>query len=308
MHDLQTMLHDYLSYCTLQKKLSSKTLKAYAIDLNQFLAFSAKTPDPFGRTHLTMYIRSLNQQYKPKSAKRKIATLKAFCSYLVYEDILKLHPFSKIRTSFREPALLPKTIPLDTIQTLLKTVYAIKRHPRLTPKQYRHALRDIAVLELLFATGIRVSELSFLKPEDINFTDRTLKIYGKGARERILYIENPDVINALQAYEKEFFSEMEACGFFFINNWGARYSEQSVRNMIRKYTKLAGCPLHITPHMFRHSFATLLLEEDVDIRYIQNLLGHSSVTTTQIYTHISANKQRKILTDKHPRNRILKGE
>lgn len=308
MHDLQTMLHDYLSYCTLQKKLSSKTLKAYAIDLKQFLAFSAKTPDPFDRTHLTMYIRSLNQQYKPKSAKRKIATLKAFCSYLVYEDILKLHPFSKIRTSFREPALLPRTIPLDTIQTLLKTVYDIKNNSHLTPKQYRHVLRDIAVLELLFATGIRVSELSFLKPEDINFTDRTLKIYGKGARERILYIENPDVINALQAYEKEFFSEIEACGFFFINNWGRRYSEQSVRNMIRKYTKLAGCPLHITPHMFRHSFATLLLEEDVDIRYIQNLLGHSSVTTTQIYTHISANKQRRILADKHPRNRILKGK
>lgn len=162
------------------------------------------------------------------------------------------------------------------------------------------------MLELLFATGIRVSELSFLKPEDINFTDKTLKIYGKGARERILYIENPDVIEALQVYKKAFRSEMKSCGFFFINNWGTRYSEQSVRNMIRKYTDLASCSLHITPHMFRHSFATLLLEEDVDIRYIQNLLGHSSVTTTQIYTHISANKQRKILADKHPRNRILK--
>lgn len=306
MHNLQTIFHDYLNYCSLQKKLSSKTLKAYTIDLNQFLAFSSEVPDPFERTHLTMYIRSLNQQYKPKSAKRKVAALKAFCSYLVYEDILELHPFSKIRTSFREPALLPKTIPLDTIQTLLKTAYKLKENSHLTPKQYHHILRDIAVLELLFATGIRVSELSFLKPEAINFTDKTLKIYGKGARERILYIENPDVIEALQVYEKAFLSEMKSCGFFFINNWGTRYSEQSVRNMIRKYTVLAGCSLHITPHMFRHSFATLLLEEDVDIRYIQNLLGHSSVTTTQIYTHISANKQRKILADKHPRNRILK--
>lgn len=306
MHDLQTIFQDYLNYCSLQKKLSSKTLKAYTIDLTQFLAFSSEVPDPFERAHLTMYIRSLNQQYKPKSAKRKVAALKAFCSYLVYEDILELHPFSKIRTNFREPTLLPKTIPLDTIQTLLKTTYKLKENSHLTPKQYRHILRDIAVLELLFATGIRVSELSFLKPEDINFTDKTLKIYGKGARERILYIENPDVIEALQVYKKAFRSEMKSCGFFFINNWGTRYSEQSVRNMIRKYTDLASCSLHITPHMFRHSFATLLLEEDVDIRYIQNLLGHSSVTTTQIYTHISANKQRKILADKHPRNRILK--
>ncbi len=308
MQDLQTMFHDYLSYCTLQKKLSSKTLKAYATDLNQFLSFSPETPDPFDRTHLTMYIRSLNQRYKPKSARRKVAALKAFCSYLVYEGILDLHPFSKIRTSFREPVLLPKTIPLDTIQALLEIAYDIKNSSHLTPKQHRHVLRDIAALELLFATGIRVSELSFLKAEDINFADKTLKIYGKGARERILYIENPDVLAALRVYEKAFRPEIKSCGFFFVNNWDARYSEQSVRNMIRKYTKLAGCALHITPHMFRHSFATLLLEEDVDIRYIQNLLGHSSVTTTQIYTHISASKQRKILADKHPRNRILKGE
>lgn len=306
MYDLQTIFKDYLSYCAFQKKLSNKTIKAYTIDLNQFLAFSADALDPFGRTHLTAYICSLNQKYKPKSAKRKVAALKAFCSYLVYEDVLELHPFSKIRTSFREPALLPKTIPLDTIQTLLKTMYRIKDDSPLTPKQYRHTLRDIAVLELLFAAGVRVSELSFLKRENINFADKTLKIYGKGARERILYIENPDVINALRAYEQSFLPEIKSCGFFFINNWGSRYSEQSIRNMIRKYTGLAGCSLHITPHMFRHSFATLLLEEDVDIRYIQSLLGHSSVTTTQIYTHISANKQRKILADKHPRNRILK--
>lgn len=305
MYDLKNIFNDYLTYCSLQKKLSIKTIKAYTIDLNQFLAFSSDVPSPFERTHLTAYIRSLNQQYKPKSAKRKVAALKAFCSYLVYEDILDLHPFSKIRTSFREPALLPKTIPLDTIQTLLRTVYHAKEHSPLTEKQRYHVLRDIAVLELLFATGIRVSELSFLKPENINFMDKTLKIYGKGARERILYIENSDVINALQIYEKAFLSEIQSCGFFFVNNWGARYSEQSIRNMIRKYAKLAGCDLHITPHMFRHSFATLLLEEDVDIRYIQNLLGHSSVTTTQIYTHISAKKQRKILADKHPRNRIL---
>lgn len=281
-------------------------MKAYAIDLKQFLSFSSDVSNPFERTHLTAYIRFLNQQYKPKTAKRKAAVLKAFCSYLVYEDILEIHPFSKIRTGFREPALLPKTIPLNIIQTLLKTIYDIKKNSRLTARQYRCVLRDIAVLELLFATGIRVSELSFLKPEDINFADKTLKIYGKGARERIIYIENPDVIHALQSYEKVFFSEMKSCGFFFVSNWNTRYSEQSVRNMVRKYTGLAGCSLHITPHMFRHSFATLLLEEDVDIRYIQNLLGHSSVTTTQIYTHVSANKQRAILADKHPRNRILK--
>lgn len=103
MHDLKTIFNDYLSYCSLQKKLSSKTIKAYTIDLNQFLAFSSDVPSPFERTHLTAYIRSLNQQYKPKSAKRKVAALKAFCSYLVYEDILELHPFPKSAPAFVSP-------------------------------------------------------------------------------------------------------------------------------------------------------------------------------------------------------------
>lgn len=306
MHNLKTLFNDYIKYCKFQKKLSEKTIKAYNIDLLQFLDFSSGTTRPFERSNLTEYLRFLNQQYKPKSAKRKIASLKAFCSYLTYEDILKIHPFTKIKTTFREPLLLPKVIPLNTIQALLKTAYTQKEDSHLTKKQYRCILRDIAVMELLFATGIRVSELSFLKPENIDLTEKSLKIYGKGAKERVLYIENDDVIKALHTYQMEFLSEIEACGFFFINNRGSRYSEQSIRNMITKYTALIGSPIHITPHMFRHSFATLLLEEDVDIRYIQNMLGHSSVTTTQIYTHVSTSKQRKILADKHPRNRILK--
>ncbi|WP_415929986.1 tyrosine-type recombinase/integrase [Zhenpiania hominis] len=305
MHNYQQLFENYLDYCTLQKKLSSKTLKAYKIDLRQFLEYSSEAADPMSRRHLTQYIRYLNSTYKPKSVKRKLAALKAFCSYLVYEEVLPSHPFLKIRTEFREPALLPKVIPLDIIQALLKTVYEEEKNPQLSKRQHKHILRDIAVLELLFATGIRVSELTYLKPEDINLTDKTLHIYGKGSKERMLYIENPDVLKALILYQEEFAGDIETCGYFFVNCRKARYSEQSVRNMIEKYVTMIEYPQHITPHMFRHSFATLLLEADVDIRYIQGLLGHSSVTTTQIYTHISSSKQRKILATKHPRNQIL---
>ncbi|MBC6679973.1 tyrosine-type recombinase/integrase [Zhenpiania hominis] len=305
MHNYQQLFKNYLDYCMLQKKLSSKTLKAYKIDLQQFLEFSSDAEDPMARRHLIRYIGYLNSTYKPKSVKRKLATLKAFCSYLVYEEILPSHPFLKIRTDFREPVLLPKVIPLEIIQALLKTVYEEEKNPQLSKRQHKHVLRDIAVLELLFATGIRVSELTYLKPENINLVDRTLHIYGKGSKERVLYIENPDVLKSLIVYQKEFASDIEKCGYFFVNCRKARYSEQSVRNMVEKYMARIDYPQHITPHMFRHSFATLLLEADVDIRYIQGLLGHSSVTTTQIYTHISSSKQRKILATKHPRNQIL---
>ena len=165
-------------------------------------------------------------------------------------------------------------------------------------------LRDIAVTELLFATGVRISELCNLKYKNIDIENRSLLIWGKGSKERIIQIGNPDVISALSAYITAFEHEISQSGWLFVNRLGNRLSEQSVRLMINKYAELAGIAMHITPHMFRHSFATLLLEADVDIRYIQKMLGHSSITTTEIYTSVSMHKQKAILTEKHPRNNM----
>ena len=134
-------------------------------------------------------------------------------------------------------------------------------------------MRDIAVIELLFATGMRISELCFLKPENIDLISGDIDIYGKGARERKIQVSNPDVMKALSLYYSEFYDNIQISGYFFINRLNHRLSEQSVRAIINKYASLANIKLHITPHMFRHSFATYLLEEDVDIRYIQQMLG-----------------------------------
>ena len=141
-----------------------------------------------------------------------------------------------------------------------------------------------------------------LKPSDIDLESNNILIYGKGARERIIQIGNQDVIDATALYQKTFQTDIEACGYFFVNRLHHRLSDQSVRLMINRYTELAGINQHITPHMFRHSFATLLLEQNVDIRYIQRMLGHSSISTTEIYTHVSNAKQKDILVHKHPRN------
>ena len=165
-------------------------------------------------------------------------------------------------------------------------------------------LRNLAVLELLFATGLRVSELCSLRPNDINLKNGEIRIWGKGSRERMVYIGNPESLTILKQYEKAFAPKIQTANWFFINRLGSRLSEQSVRNMVTDYTQRALVQEHVTPHMFRHTFATLLLEEDVDIRYIQDILGHSSITTTQIYTHVSQNKQKSILKKKHPRNKI----
>lgn len=300
----QKRIDTYLNYCRYQKKLSSETLKAYRIDLYQFMDFAARMDKQLSRSNLSSYMTELHKKYKPKSVRRKLTSLKVFCNYLVYEDMLDENPFSKLKTTFREPLLLPKTIPLETIQQLFVTAYKELAAANPPSYHYKSILRDIAVLELLFATGIRVAELCSLRLEDVSLFDGSLRVYGKGSKERILHVGNDEVLEAVRQYEKAFHGEIIKSGYFFVNLRNAKLSEQSVRNMIDKYAKLSGISIHITPHMFRHSFATLLLEEDVDIRYIQQFLGHSSITTTQIYTHVSTNKQKRILESKHPRNKL----
>lgn len=302
--EISGQVSKYLEYCKIQKGLSPKTVKAYGIDLRQFTEFLLVHQYPLDKECIQDFIGELHQRYKVKSVKRKIASLKAFINYLEFEEIIDKNPFAKLRIKLHEPFLLPRTIPLSTVDTLLKYAYAAKGTLTTGSYRYNAALRDIAVLELLFATGMRVSELCSLGADDISVTDGTIKIFGKGAKERIIQVGNVDVLAAVSEYDRAFAKKIEATGHFFINRLGCQLSDQSVRNMITRYTDLAHIEQHITPHMFRHSFATLLLEEDVDIRYIQQLLGHSSITTTQIYTHVSSKKQREILVTKHPRNKI----
>lgn len=301
MNTLNNYITEYLEYCEYRKRLDAKTLKAYKIDLKQYNTYSCDLHECLSRNTVDFFITELHKQYKPKTVKRKIASLKAFFHYMEYKDLLEENPFDKLDVHFREAKLLPKTIPFHSIQKFLSILY---EHKKLATSKYqlRCSIRDIAVIELLFATGMRISELCSLKPSDIDLESNTVLIYGKGAKERILQVGNPEVISALIVYQDTFKEDIAVCGYFFVNKLKHKLSDQSVRFMINRYAELAGIEQHLTPHMFRHSFATLLLEQDVDIRYIQKMLGHSSISTTEIYTHVSNNKQKDILINKHPRN------
>ena len=302
MNNLSSQIKSFLYHCEFNKKLSPKTIKAYSIDLEQFCCFSVGA---FDKECLLNYIATLHQKYKPKTVKRKIACLKSLASYLTYEELIGENPFARIKTSFKEPLILPKTISLEVIQQIFSCMYNELESGNITKHHRNEITRDIAVLELLFATGARVSEICMLKKSNVDLANRTVRILGKGNRERIIQVENPDVLQTLALYYFAFKDDIEENDWFFVNRLNNRLSEQSVRFMIKKYVEQIGHNEHITPHMFRHSFATLLLEEDVDIRYIQRLLGHSSITTTEIYTHVSSNKQKEILATRHPRNRIV---
>ncbi|MCI9314506.1 MAG: tyrosine-type recombinase/integrase [Lachnospiraceae bacterium] len=303
MNTLKNYISEYIEYCEYRKRLDSKTLKAYKIDLKQFEIFCTELSDCFAKSVVDDFITNLHKQYKPKTVKRKIASLKAFFHHMEYKELLNENPFTKLDIRFREAKLLPKTIPFHTIQTFLSTLYAQKELAE-SEYQLRCYIRDIAVIELLFATGMRISELCSLKPSDIDFESNSILIYGKGAKERIIQLGNQEVISALILYQETFKKDIEVCGYFFVNRLQHKLSDQSVRFMINHYAELSGISQHITPHMFRHSFATLLLEQDVDIRYIQTMLGHSSISTTEIYTHVSSTKQKDILVNKHPRNQM----
>lgn len=301
MENLEILIASYLKDCKGIKKLDSKTLKAYHIDLAQFSTFMLDQKTYTDKLILNEYILLLHQKFQPKTVKRKIASIKAFYHYLVYEEKLPINPFDKINVKFREPITLPRIIPEPVISTFISTLYK-QRILAKTTYQSNAILRDIAVVELLFATGVRISELCTLTIQQVDLSSYKIIIFGKGSKERMIQIGNDDVRKILLEYYTTFKDDIISSGWFFVNRLHQRYSEQSARDMIVKYLNAAKIDLHITPHMFRHSFATLLLEADVDIRYIQKMLGHSSIKTTEIYTNVSMAKQNDILTTKHPRN------
>lgn len=301
MENLETLITKYLRDCETIKTLDKKTIKAYRIDLTQFCTFMLKYPDFTSKTAINEYISTLHKKYQPKTVKRKIATIKAFFHHLLCEEIIFSNPFDKINAKFREPQKLPRTIPDAIIETFISTMYKQKSLANTDCKR-NSILRDIAVIELLFATGVRISELCNLTLQQVDLVSYKIVIYGKGSKERMIQIGNDDVKKILLEYYSVFKDDIISTNWFFINRLHQRYSEQSVRAMIVKYLNIAMIDMHITPHMFRHSFATLLLEADVDIRYIQKMLGHSSIKTTEIYTSVSMSKQNNILTTKHPRN------
>lgn len=249
MIEFKTHIDGFINYCRYHKKLSDKTISAYCIDLIQFRCFTSE----LSKQSLWNYIEHLNKSYKPKTVKRKLATLKAFTHYLLIRDIIDCNPFDKIETSIKEPVILPKTIPLDTIGEILCFAYTQIEKSN-TDYKKNSAIRNAAVLELLFATGARVAEICNLHSQDVDFIGKSVKLYGKGSKERIIPIENTSVLTILSDYYFIHEEKISDCGYFFVNKYGKRLTEQSVRCMINSYCQTCGISMHITPHMFRHPY------------------------------------------------------
>ena len=297
---LEEKLTTYLEYCEYRKELDKKTLKAYRIDLRQY--FEYVCVDEPEKEKIEDYITQLHKNYKQKTVKKKIASIKAYYNYLEETEIIAENPFHKIKVRFKENVTLPRIIPREEIEQLLNYMYKCLNESTALSRKYM--LRDVAVIEVFFATGARVYEISNIRKDSINLNTGLIRLMGKGRKERYVQISSTSILEMLKKYYAENESAIKKSGYFFVNNRENRYTEQSIRLMLKKYTRQAGIERNITPHMFRHSFATYLIEEGVDVSCVQQILGHSSIKTTQIYIHIAAKKQAEILKEMHPRNNM----
>jgi integrase/recombinase XerD len=301
-------IDSFLFHCRYEKNLSPRTLSAYDTDLRQFAAAlsadEAADVARLGKTELRAYIQRLFEPYREKTVKRKVATLKAFFGYLERDETIAVTPFRKMEVKIKETRRVPRTIPFSEVERLFQYLYAQRGGAARSVIEEFTLLRDTAVLEAIFATGARVSEICHLALDDVDLDAGWVRILGKGARERVVQICDASIIAALRAYVSQRHAVAPCDTYFFLNRHGRRLTEQSVRTLLRACASRAGVDGPVRPHLLRHSVATLLLEEGVDIRHIQHLLGHSSIATTQIYTHVNARNQREVLAARHPRRRL----
>jgi integrase/recombinase XerD len=229
-----------------------------------------------------------------------LAAVKSLFSFLEREGLVEPNPARDLRVDVRVGRTLPRTVSFSTLQRFFGSMYA-NCHLQMPRARSRDlAIRDVALFELMFSSGMRVSEISNLRVGAVDLERGAVRVRGKGNKERLIPLCDIEVLSALIAYINLTETMREADAFFFTNRFGRRLSEQSIRMALKRHTKAASLE-SITPHMFRHTVATMLLEEGVDLRFIQNFLGHSSIVTTTIYTHVNDKSQRDVLSHRHPR-------
>ena len=332
-----SIVQDFLGYLEHEKHFSLHTAKCYGADLKQFSEFvtdrcqqasdghedaSHHDPSPWSaqssgggtavqtqtETKLEQlllaidpnivrsYMAQLNQQqYSKSTVARKLATLRSFYKFLVKRGHLDSNPVTSVKTPKQEKKL-PKFLEYEDVQRLLNT----------PPADTWLGARDRAIMEVLYSTGMRVSELVALNMDDVDFLGEVIHVRGKGKKERISPIGST-ALQAIQHYIEFRNKRMENDSDFdarvlFANKHGQRLSTRSVRRKMDKYLRMAGLDPEISPHTLRHSFATHMINNGADLRSVQELLGHQSLSTTQVYTHLTTSKIKEVYDNAHPRD------
>jgi integrase/recombinase XerC len=301
-------IRQFIHYLSLEKNASPHTCRCYRKDLEGFEDFLKSSGmylsasgdveiEKADRMAIRKYMSSLHRKNKKSSIARKISTLRSFFKYLIREQVIASNPAKSVSTPKVEKTL-PTTLTVDEAFRLMDSPKSIPEKSSEVSKENR--LRDRAILELLYSSGLRVSELVGLNLDQLNPDLGIVRVMGKGRKERIVPVGGK-AIEALKAYlEERRVSRGEDP--IFINSFGGRLTTRSVGRLIKKYSRHSGIFRKVSPHSLRHTFATHLLDAGADIREIQEMLGHSSLSTTQRYTHVSMGKLMEVYDKAHPRS------
>jgi integrase/recombinase XerC len=297
---MEEALAEYLRHLGLEKNASALTVKSYREDLTQALEFfrgrlggRSAEPSQLSTRLLRAYLAWLHEQgYAKTTVARRVSAVRSWCRFMCRQGTLEANPADGLRGP-RQDKKLPHFLGIDDMAQLLET----------PPKGEPAGLRDRAILEMLYSAGLRVSELTGLNLDDIDLDDGSLTVRGKGKRERLAMLGSK-AVKALKSWlevREEMIQGRRGTTAVFLNQRGSRLTSRSVGRLLEKYLVRAGLDPRTSPHTLRHSFATHLLDAGADIRSVQELLGHQSLNTTQIYTHVTTHRLRDSYHKAHPR-------
>ena len=297
----KTLVHHtegYIDYIKTVKARSLNTINAYAQDLKCFSNFLAAANACFSELceqSVTSYLKYLRQvrQLKPATVRRRLLTLQGFCNWLAVGGFMKANPFDDLVLDLKVPKRLPRPVdPLTIRQLLLENrqllnAPGLEKHDGESSSRTLQKQTTLVIIQLMITTGVRVGEVTAIRINDISSDGKTIHIIGKGEKERLVYIENTQLADALSQYANERNSSGEALDSLFVNGRGKALTPQTIRKRVKSLCVDLGTSDTPTPHRFRHSAATLLIENGADIRVVQRLLGHASISTTELYTQVS---------------------
>ncbi len=300
-------VYKFIDFISSTKNLSQKTLGCYTGDIKRYLKFSLSSDcEAFTVDSVQNYVSFLRDKksLKDSSIKRNIISLKLFCRYMEESHSAEHNnPFNEVKFKFKQERRLPKTLSITEIRKIL--ICAKNAKESATGKfQSFQTTRDLCVLDILISTGIRIGEAVAIRHTDILTHERLILIHGKGKKQRLIYISSSETWTAITDLIKLKNKYNLQNEHLFLNKYGTPLSIYSIENIFQKHLKLAGIKTKATPHYLRHTFATNLLSSGADIRTVQELLGHSSISTTEIYTHVSMQRKKQVLNKYNYRNKL----
>ena len=291
----------FITKMMVSKNLDMKSIKAYTSDLNHLIDF---TNGKISQESIMSYIQYLTQKYKDTTISRKLITIKMFFRF-IEEETKWINPLDKYKIKIKKEKRLPKTIPVKDVSKLLDYMYD-NLNQATTSFAYLQAVRDLCIIDLLLSTGMRIAEVSNLKLEDIISSERVLLVHGKGKKQRLLYISSLETWNNLKAWLNIRKKLKVKHDYLFVNKYHDTLSIYGIENIFTKYRDKAGIVSSATPHYLRHTFATNLLANGADLRSVQELLGHSSISTTEIYTEVNTIRKKIVLKKYNLRNKLTR--